>query len=200
MKKINLGCGNKYIDGFINVDVSTLVKTDIQLDLEQANWPFEDNSIEHIVAHHVLEDLSKSGHKNAWKEMYRICKHDAVVELAFPYHFSTAFFSDPTHQTAVTLDGLILLNKKANDHFIQNGYSNSTLAYDWDVDFYLVAQDFVPSPISLSKFGNQPDILAEYGKFNVDIWDSVKAALKCRKEDKKVKKDKKDKKSKKEKA
>lgn len=197
MKKINLGCGHKYLDGFINCDISAKVKTDIQFDLEQPNWPFEDNSIDVIVAHHVLEHLSKSGYKNAWKEMYRICKHDAVLEITFPYHFSTSFFSDPTHQTAITLDGLVLLNRDANDHFIKNNFSNSTLAYDWEVDFYLVAQTFIPSQLVQPELANQPEKLAEVSRFNVDTWDSVKAALQCRKVyGKKEKKNKKSKKGK----
>lgn len=193
MKKINLGCGNKYLDGFINCDISNRVKTDVQFDLEQPNWPFEDNSIDVITAQHVLEHLSKTGYKTAWQEMYRICKHDAVLEIAFPHHFSTSFFSDPTHQTAITLDGLILLNKEANDFFIANGFSNSTLAYDWDVDFYLIAQDFIISPFVQPELVNQPEKLAEAGRFSVDVYDSVKAALKCRKKVKKVKKSKKEK-------
>lgn len=181
MKKLNLGCGNKYLDGFINCDISTKVKTDAQFDLEQPNWPFEDDSIDEIVAQHSLEHLSRAGYKNAWKEMYRICKHDAELLIHFPYHFSTTFFSDPTHQTPITLDGLVLLNKEANDHFIENNLSCSTLAYEWEVDFYIISQEFFPSPLIQPDLSRYPEKLVELGTFNVDVWESGKVALKCRK-------------------
>jgi hypothetical protein len=36
------------------------------------------------------------------EELYRICKHDAVVKIRVPYFKSTAAFKDPTHKSFFT--------------------------------------------------------------------------------------------------
>jgi hypothetical protein len=55
--KLNLGCGNNHMDGFINVDKEAGSNPDRQVDLEALPWPFEDNCTTDIVMSHVLEHL-----------------------------------------------------------------------------------------------------------------------------------------------
>ena len=55
MTKINLGCGKKYIDGWVNVDFYDDSKCDIKHDLEVFPWPWEDNSIDEVYMHHFIE-------------------------------------------------------------------------------------------------------------------------------------------------
>ena len=52
MLKLHLGCGNKMLNGYINVD--KYGKPDILKDLEELPWEWESNSIDEILMIHVL--------------------------------------------------------------------------------------------------------------------------------------------------
>ena len=53
--KLNLGCGDKKIDGYTNVDVCG--EPDVLCDLSQFPWPFESNSVEEVFSSHFLEHV-----------------------------------------------------------------------------------------------------------------------------------------------
>ena len=53
--KLNLGCGGNGLDGYTNIDIRATAATDMVLDVQVL--PFEDESIDHIEAHHIIEHL-----------------------------------------------------------------------------------------------------------------------------------------------
>ena len=58
--KLNLGCGNKVIEEYINVDKFDLYNVDLKHDLETFPYPFEDYSVEEIILSHLLEHIGQS--------------------------------------------------------------------------------------------------------------------------------------------
>ena len=78
--KLNLGCGENKLQGYINVD--KFGEPDIKYDLESFPWPWEANSVSEILLIHVLEHLGKDTevYFGIFKEMYRICKHGARLK------------------------------------------------------------------------------------------------------------------------
>lgn len=86
--KVNLGCGEDKKVGYVNVDWSPLVKPDVVHDLNQTPYPFEDNSVDHIEAFHVLEHLSKPF--TLMREFHRILKTGGILHIKVP-HFSRGF-------------------------------------------------------------------------------------------------------------
>ncbi len=52
--KLNIGCGNDKKKGYVNVDFSPDVKPDKVWNLEKVPIPFKENSVDEILAHHVL--------------------------------------------------------------------------------------------------------------------------------------------------
>lgn len=71
--RLNLGCGNKKMEGFINIDLNPNVKPDIigsVLNLSE----FEDNSVDEIVAECVLDHIERKDCLVALKEWYRVLK------------------------------------------------------------------------------------------------------------------------------
>ena len=113
--KLNLGCGEKRIPGYINVD--KYGSPDIKHDLESFPWPWETNSVSEILLIHVLEHLGKDVeiYFGIFKEMYRICTHGAKIKIIVPHFRHQFFYDDPTHVRVVTPLGLQLFSQKLNN-------------------------------------------------------------------------------------
>ncbi len=77
--KLNLGCGRRKLDGYVNIDKSPVFAPDVVLDLEALPWPFETGSVSEILAIHVLEHLGQKTDTflGIIAEMYRVCRDTA---------------------------------------------------------------------------------------------------------------------------
>lgn len=94
--KINLGCGNIFIEGFVGIDNSLFSKADKIMDLEDV-WEIEDNSVEYIIANDIIEHLSNPIH--TMNEIWRVCRDGAIAELQIPTTDGRGAFQDPTHRS-----------------------------------------------------------------------------------------------------
>jgi len=142
--KLNLGCGQNKLDGFINVD--KFGSPDLKFDLEQFPWPWHDNTVDEIRLIHVLEHLGKDVeiYFNIFKELYRICKNGTLISIAVPHFRHDFFFNDPTHVRVITPDGLDLFSKSFNNFCAENNLSNSPLGLYLDIDFEIVSKNLKP--------------------------------------------------------
>ena len=99
-KKLNLGSGEDYKEGFINIDWQPLTHADIEHDLNVFPYPFEDNAFEYIEAFHILEHLDKPF--DVMTELHRILAPEGVLLIKVP-HFSRGFtHSEHAHGFDVT--------------------------------------------------------------------------------------------------
>jgi len=83
MLKLNLGCGTKKLDGFVNIDVREAVNPDICMDISRLDR-FADNSVDYILAHDVVEHFS---HRVIWDvlaEWSRCLKIGGRLEIQVP--------------------------------------------------------------------------------------------------------------------
>lgn len=85
--KLNLGCGDKKIAGYINVDICG--SPDQKCDLTQFPWPFADNSVEEVFSEHFLEHVLD--YESTILEMHRILKKDGILHFKVPYFKSMAY-------------------------------------------------------------------------------------------------------------
>lgn len=133
--RLNLGCGSNKEEGFVNVDRAH--SPDVLHDLESFPWPWETSSVEEIRANHVLEHLGATPEKfiGVMKEMYRVCKHGAVVNIVVPHPRSDDFMNDPTHVRPITLNVMSLFSKSWNKKWEEDGSANTKLAFEHDIDF-----------------------------------------------------------------
>lgn len=76
MKKLNIGCGNDYKKGWINLDFNKNVKADVYCNLEK-KLPFEDNSFDEVYSRCVLEHMKNPF--NLILEMKRVCKKGGKI-------------------------------------------------------------------------------------------------------------------------
>ncbi|MCL5018846.1 MAG: class I SAM-dependent methyltransferase [Candidatus Pacearchaeota archaeon] len=100
MKKLNLGCGDDYKEGWINVDFRKNVKTEVIHDLNKIPYPFKENSIDLVYMRQVLEHVDRP--INVLKELSRICKNGARIKIYVPHANSYAHISGIEHRGLFT--------------------------------------------------------------------------------------------------
>ncbi len=137
--RLNLGCGYRKYEGFVNVDSAPECRPDVLWDLENTPWPWRDNSVEEIKLEHVLEHVGETSKKylDIWKEMYRVCKPGAYIYIMVPHWNHDNFYHDPTHVRAITPDGIRMLDQAANLRDIQAGERSTKLGLFAGIDVEL---------------------------------------------------------------
>lgn len=85
---------------WINIDIRECVKPDLIMNLEKDNFPYEDNSVDKVFASHIMEHINNLNH--LMKEIYRVCKDGAEVEIISPYWKHHTAFDDPDHKRFIT--------------------------------------------------------------------------------------------------
>lgn len=85
MKKLNLGCGEDYRDGYVNVDFHSQATIDVEHNLNELPYPFEDHTFDYVLASHVLEHLDRPF--DIMTELYRLVKPGGTIHVKVP-HFS----------------------------------------------------------------------------------------------------------------
>lgn len=100
MKKLNLGCGGDYKNGWVNVDERTNIKKDVTWNLEKMPYPFKNNEFDEILLSHVLEHLSEP--IDVLKEIIRISKNHAKIVIRVPHATSYANIASIQHKINFT--------------------------------------------------------------------------------------------------
>ena len=135
--RLNLGCGNRKINDWVNVDKVATCNPDKIVNLEELPWPWPDNSVDEILLSHVLEHLGAATdvYLGIIKELYRICRDGALINIRVPHPRHDIFLNDPTHVRAITPDGLRLFSQAQNRNWIAKGAPHTPLGIYLGVDF-----------------------------------------------------------------
>ena len=98
LKKLHLGCADRILDGFINIDMLPLEGVDLIENVETLE-SFQDSSIDLIYASHVLEHISRKRYKDVLKRWYDLLNSGGVLRLSVPdlkkwfeYYFESGDF------------------------------------------------------------------------------------------------------------
>ena len=99
--RLNLGCGRKILEGYINSDVVALEGVDVVLNADDI-WPWDDGSIDEILAEHVFEHVNNPIH--FMTEAHRVLADDGLLHIIVPSWQSIDAFTDPTHKRFCTVN------------------------------------------------------------------------------------------------
>ncbi len=80
MYKLNLGCGDNLLEGYVNIDKYDKA-ADVRLDITNLD-PYADKSVDEIVAYQVIEHVPYNESNQMFREMHRVLKPGgfAIVE------------------------------------------------------------------------------------------------------------------------
>lgn len=81
--KLHLGCGRRYVPGFVHIDLADYPHIDYKSDVSDLSM-FEDNSVDLIYACHVLEHFKRYEAERILGEWYRVLKPSGILRVAVP--------------------------------------------------------------------------------------------------------------------
>lgn len=92
--KLNLGCCDRHMLGYVNVDRNH--PADVVTDLN-APWPWPDGSVDEIFAHDVIEHLPDK----IWtmNEAWRVLKPSGRFDILVPTTDGRGAWQDPDHKS-----------------------------------------------------------------------------------------------------
>jgi predicted SAM-dependent methyltransferase len=85
--KLHLGCGKKYIEGFVHVDLLDFDHIDYKKSINDLSF-LSDCSVELIYASHVLEHTGRYEYEDVLNEWYRVLKPGGILRIAVPDFFA----------------------------------------------------------------------------------------------------------------
>ena len=100
-KKLNLGCGNDYREGWVNLEntggyIEKKYKADVVHDLNKYPYPFKSNEFDAILASHLVEHLDDP--LRFFKECRRILSANGELTVIVP-HYTNPMAYTPLHKT-----------------------------------------------------------------------------------------------------
>jgi GT2 family glycosyltransferase len=95
---LNLGCGYKKLNGYVNIDNRDEVNPDLVCDVT-TGLPYEDNSVDMVRAFDFLEHISPENVIDVMNDIWRVLKPDGIFESSTPSTDGRGAFQDPTHRS-----------------------------------------------------------------------------------------------------
>jgi hypothetical protein len=140
--KLNLGSGIKRFDNFINVDSDITCNPDYVVRLGFDKLPFIDNSVDEVLAHHVFEHIG-DGFFSFLQDLYRVCSHEAVIDVQVPHPRHDYFLGDLTHVRPITVENIRPLSKTwcNTQSYISSSWSG--LADQLNIDFEIIDYNYI---------------------------------------------------------
>jgi len=178
--KLNLGCGDDFKEGYLNVD--KFGEPELKVDLETVPWPWADDSVAEILLKHVLEHLGRETdvYLGIIQEIYRICANNALIQIEVPHPRHDTFLHDPTHVRPITPEGTLLFSQQLNREWMETGAPNSLLGIFLGVDFELENTSFSLDPVWATRVKNgevQQEELAQAIRTHNNVAQSISMRL-----------------------
>lgn len=81
--KINIGCGNNKIEGYINIDAHAENCPDLVLDIREG-LPYPDNAVQEILFFHTIEHIEEKFHRAILSDFFRVLVPHGLILISYP--------------------------------------------------------------------------------------------------------------------
>ena len=122
---VNIGCGSRYLPGWVNLDAARGDHIDIVWDLRRG-MPFPGESCSAIFGEHVIEHIPKADAERLLRECYRVLQPGGVIRLSTPdagkflraYVNDREFLADPRFAEAAetSMDRVNMMMREYGQH------------------------------------------------------------------------------------
>ncbi len=161
---LHLGCGTKYLSGFLNIDANPFNRIDLWLDVRNG-IPFPSSTVDSIYATHMFEHFYPDELNRLLRECVRVLKNDGGIRIivpnlasaitaysqkqsawfddSFPRHFdsfggrfSNFIFCDGQHRTAFDFSYLEEVLRQSGFREVENSAEGKSRLYGSSVPPY----------------------------------------------------------------
>jgi SAM-dependent methyltransferase len=118
-KKLHLGCGSNYLEGWLNTDYGKPNNKSIFLDVTKP-FPFANNVFDFVMAEHLIEHIHYNDAKKMLTEIHRVLGKGGIVRIGTP---SVEKYIQIYKNSTNTLENVVL--KTMTDDWIRPGFYNA---------------------------------------------------------------------------
>jgi len=126
--KLHLGCGEKHIDGYINIDIRYLPGVD-KVDNIRFLRSFKESSVDIIYACSVLEHFSRWDYMSVLKRWYDLLKLGGTIRIGVPDFESVVLYYSKNNDLS-KLIGLLYGGQDYNENFHHMCWDFKNLKFD----------------------------------------------------------------------
>lgn len=149
---LNVGCGNRIMEGYINIDLHN-PKADVKWDLREP-LPYKDNSIDVIYAQHIIEHFTRLEWRKIKTDWYRVLRPEGILIIECPdiLRWMKRFIEDENNRWSYWILGIYGGQEEHGEGQLhKNGFSIGNLSVDleeegFDILEYSYLQDVTPNP------------------------------------------------------
>lgn len=116
--RLNLGCGNKRMEGYLGIDRYPCTAAALLCDLGR-RLPFRDDSVDSFLLDNVVEHIADI--PSLMMEIARIGKPGAQVTVITPHFTSLSSWKDPTHIHHLSYFSFDHFEKPSVSHYVGSG-------------------------------------------------------------------------------
>ena len=146
IRRMNWGCGQKTIDGWINSDIVEGDGVDICCDILRG-FPLEDNHLDYISSQHALQDLRIGDQIPAMKELRRVLKPRGVLRLSLPDLDRALDSYQSGQQDHLTVDDWDTLSGNFITQVLWYSYTRTLFTYEFAEELLKKADFGVVRPV-----------------------------------------------------
>ena len=133
-KKLQLGCGRNWLEGWLNSDYFPRNSDILQLDVTVA-LPFENDTFDYIFSEHVIEHISYPEGAYMLEECFRVLKPGGVLRVGTP---DLAFLVSLYREDEVASQSRTQIEQEFLEYFLANEIKDREINAPVDFDTYLI--------------------------------------------------------------
>lgn len=141
-RRLNLGCAQFPLEGYLNVDLSLRTPAELICNLDQVPFPFANGSFDEIRASHVLEHLHRPF--DAMAECHRLLRPGGRLSIKVP-HCSRGF-THPDHKCAFDVSFPLFFDPEKLPWYTGTPFRLHAMRLRWNAQPYL--KRWVAGPVA----------------------------------------------------
>ena len=136
--KLDLGCGDSKMPGYLGVDKYKTPSVDIRADLFVFPWPWKDGSVAQVHASHFFEHVPGKMRGEFMAELYRVLEVGGTATFVTPYWSSMRATQDYTHEwPPISESSYLYFNKGWREQNKLTHYLTGACDFDFTYGYHL---------------------------------------------------------------